>query len=1048
MDIYTLSFCLPRSTPSSLPTISPTPSFDLSQSSASTSALPSGVPGIPTATTSASSISGGHGTSNDSPSVASSVIGAGTGTGHSPSHSVSTNTSPPHTAGIKGSHGSPNRHSTASSASTVGTTTTSSNSLLTGTSATTTAAAGAFGVVGGSGVEMAAVANPVGVGEALKALAQEVMASHQCLIQVEKVGGMAGTEKNSHGIAQGGAGWNFNLSGGYNQVMSARGALMREAPFKRKCTVKVPRNEVLDSKDNVRAEMRGKLDDIASLTKSHLAIVGSVASNSAAVGFGFEAERNVEIVITGSYESVEQARVRLLVLLDELSGLHSELCEIDFKLHNIIAGRRRCVIQTIQEETATNIYLPTPFLASAKQNFIFITGEFFNVQRARDMLFQVSLHKSKCIISRDTALLPRKLDWILTDRLEDIKQAMNDNGTFVHFPVLGSQTSVISVFGDHRTSIERTIRFIMQLACQYYVASFWLLPISFDMFMPSPTINPSQVPALLKRIAMSTGAEVVFKTNCFELHGMDHEVRAAVQMILEFDLIKNFHHEIKFQLELANDQREFISGKKNGKINKIMKTSDVKVKFETFNDYNFLIDVAGNDASVLQGLTMLQEELPAEISFHVPETYHKRIIGVGGKNIQRIMKKYGVYVKFSNAEEFANLGGYTNNEDNVVARTPAKNAVNLENLKIAVMEMVGPKDKDFVVETLSIPRRYHRVLVGEKNIFLRDIETRTNSLIRFPNKESASDIVTIFGPETQVHIAAQMLLVWVPFEAELRLPHSAELSSLAFSSDFVALTDRIKKDLNITVLPSVDRSGGGDETVLRFHLNRSNTDLLPTAREIIEEFLLSLNINLYPGSRPRSDSFADSFPYFNSKLLSSTVPAETPEAFKVPDAKLRGLGKASSTPDIKAIFNAPSYAKNKYAKDTMEYPMTCNPSITTHTQSPTYGGYWDPYSSWSPRSAGLTPQQPYSPIFSASQNSSPVQSRASMSALRKPRSYSAAQTMINQGTGRGYHQHHASETSVSMSIPRLPSVEEVGQSLSAMSIQSSQSQQTAQPDHE
>jgi hypothetical protein len=31
---------------------------------------------------------------------------------------------------------------------------------------------------------------------------------------------------------------------------------------------------------------------------------------------------------------------------------------------------------------------------------------------------------------------------------------------------------------------------------------------------------------------------------------------------------------------------------------------------------------------------MLQEELPAEVSFHVPESYHKRIIGVGGKNIQ------------------------------------------------------------------------------------------------------------------------------------------------------------------------------------------------------------------------------------------------------------------------------------------------------------------------------------------------------------------------------------------------------------------------------
>lgn len=208
-----------------------------------------------------------------------------------------------------------------------------------------------------------------------------------------------------------------------------------------------------------------------------------------------------------------------------------------------------------------------------------------------------------------------------------------------------------------------------------------------------------------------------------------------------------------------------------------MQTTNVKIKFETFNDHNFLIDVAGADASVLQGLSLLQEELPAEISFHVPEAYHKRIIGVGGRSIQRIMKKYGVYVKFSNAEEFAALGGYNDNDDNVVARTPAKNAINLDNLKQSVMELVNPKviisytsirllvaycdiqDKDYVNETVSIPRRYHRTLLGEKSIFIHDIETKTNSRVRFPDKETASDVVTIFGPESQVQIAAAMLLV-------------------------------------------------------------------------------------------------------------------------------------------------------------------------------------------------------------------------------------------------------------------------------------------------
>jgi hypothetical protein len=55
------------------------------------------------------------------------------------------------------------------------------------------------------------------------------------------------------------------------------------------------------------------------------------------------------------------------------------------------------------------------------------------------------------------------------------------------------------------------------------------------------------------------------------------------------------------------------------------------------------------------------------------------------------MKKYGVYVKFSNAEEFAQLGGYTDNEDNVIARTPFKNHMNLESLKLSVMELVNEK---------------------------------------------------------------------------------------------------------------------------------------------------------------------------------------------------------------------------------------------------------------------------------------------------------------------------------------------------------------------
>lgn len=86
----------------------------------------------------------------------------------------------------------------------------------------------------------------------------------------------------------------------------------------RKSIVKVPRAEVLDSKNDVKAEMKRKLADISTATAAQLDIVGQA---TASIGFGLETERNIDIVITGPYESVEQARVQLLVLLDELVSL-------------------------------------------------------------------------------------------------------------------------------------------------------------------------------------------------------------------------------------------------------------------------------------------------------------------------------------------------------------------------------------------------------------------------------------------------------------------------------------------------------------------------------------------------------------------------------------------------------------------------------------------------------------------------------------------------------------------------------------------------------
>lgn len=367
-----------------------------------------------------------------------------------------------------------------------------------------------------------------------------------------------------------------------------------------------------------------------------------------------------------------------------------------------------------------------------------------------------------------------------------------------------------------------------------------------------------------------------------------------------------YHHETIFNVELANDQREFISGKKNGKINKIMKTCGVKIRFLPFSEYNFVIEVSStNFAKALDGLTLMQDELPAEISFSVPEVYHRRIIGVGGKNIQRIMKKYGVYVKFSGAEEFASLGGYYNNEDNVVARTPMKNQINLDNLKHAVMELINPRDKDFVTQTLYIPARSHRSVLQQHDHELKEIEQTANAKVHWPDRELSSDKVQVVAPQSQIHLVTQFLNKLVPEEHLITALDTEELRNLVETAEFKNLVMKFKTDYDFDVtLPSSEEEINVNETedetssekskdldrlsetsrkpaegskyLITLKYTQNNIDALPHALKEITEYLKSKNID--PSIQDLttndlascpSDSFDDSLLNFNSESLAN-----------------------------------------------------------------------------------------------------------------------------------------------------------------------------------
>jgi hypothetical protein len=266
---------------------------------------------------------------------------------------------------------------------------------------------------------------------------------------------------------------------------------------------------------------------------------------------------------------------------------------------------------------------------------------------------------------------------------------------------------------------------------------------------------------MLATICVNSGAEVHLEQLSFHIYGSDDSVKAALAVINNLGFTKTLAYTLSVKIELANEHKEFVSGKKNGKINKIMSQSSVQIVFDGFNEYNFYIVVRGAQYEAAKnGLDLVEQEMPAAISFHVPDQYHKRIIGIGGQHIQRIMKKYSVFVKFSNAMDRGGIGKEDDDVkvDNVICRTPARNAQNLDLVKQEIMDMVEKGDAEFVQEKVVIDRLYHRELIARMPE-IEELEKQWNCKITFPSTEEASDSVQVTGPEWQVPQAVDAFLV-------------------------------------------------------------------------------------------------------------------------------------------------------------------------------------------------------------------------------------------------------------------------------------------------
>lgn len=345
----------------------------------------------------------------------------------------------------------------------------------------------------------------------------------------------------------------------------------------------------------------------------------------------------------------------------------------------------------------------------------------------------------------------------------------------------------------------------------------------------SQTRHHRTIAMLYNIVRLKVSCSASLSNHVFTVIGGRFEIKQILTQIndaLQFDC--GFSEDItsgSISLDIETEHRDFVSGKKNGKLTKIIAKSHNAITF-TLGDVgkqSFPLSISLADMSqfnlLSSALLLLEQELPAQVEFNVPEVYHKSIIGNGGGLIQSILKRLNVFIKFSTLPlPDRKSRHYTfHRENNVLVKCPHKNGQNIAQAKLDIGQLVqkycadnqvattGPTAKRGVYCTSEFELlRGHYILLVESNRLglIKAMEPQLGVFIDFPlslNTLGSRPLYTVKvrGPANKVDECVGSIVKLMPKTYEFRLTQSPARFDEIFISAVAEFNERLAAPLHM-----------------------------------------------------------------------------------------------------------------------------------------------------------------------------------------------------------------------------------------------------------
>lgn len=531
---------------------------------------------------------------------------------------------------------------------------------------------------------------------------------------------------------------------------------------------------------------------------------------------------------------------------------------------------------------------------------IYITGIRSMIILTKKLINEIIKSISKTPFIKKLSILSIKRECLIlfNNNHEFIKNIIYNTGCFIKFENLGYDNNnliskdnnnndlneYISFQGNSIEDVENCIEKFMELLTEFYTTKITLNFLNHEIdlnklisFIDSLSFNSNTIINLI----------TINQSNyIFQIIGKSENIKNSINILTSFQSIINnnlISEQISYQIELPNFEKDFIAGKKNGKIIKIMNMSSVSIKILPFNDYSLIIKINCNNLidSIL-GLGLFEDELPKILTFNVPESFHRQIIGVGGQTIQTIMRKFNVFIKFSNSFELNENSNNNNNDENsnnnnsqqllnysnfqqsfirknnVVIKCPSKNK---DQIILAKLELERLVDKviniNYNRSKLKLLNSQWKLLTnGLSNLeyyinkkkptnFITELEKYTNTFIKFP---LIDDIefnqlfinLEIFGVDNNSKNCCNELFKLLPYEYTI----SIDLNDKITNEKLIKISKFLKNFKNI-LDDSIDDSINDEDEI---SINFLNNIIIPLKLMYNVELLIdedNSNIRLF-----------------------------------------------------------------------------------------------------------------------------------------------------------------------------------------------------------